>query len=85
MIGAQIFRTADAPRYVAGTAVCSACFGIEVFVIILWRLWYVWENKRRDRVATESGLTKEEQERQGQELGDKDVTDMMNPHFRYTM
>ncbi|KAI4597701.1 hypothetical protein KJ359_003976 [Pestalotiopsis sp. 9143b] len=85
MIGAQIFRTKDAPRYVAGTATCCACFGLEVFVIILWRLWYVRENKRRDRLAAENGLSKEDQERQGQVLGDQDVTDLRNPHFRYTM
>lgn len=84
MIGAQIFRTKDAPRYVAGTATCCACFGLEVFVIILWRLWYVRENKRRDRLAAENGLSKEDQERQGQVLGDQDVTDLRNPHFRYT-
>lgn len=85
MIGAQIFRTKDAPRYVAGTITCCACFGLEVFVIILWRLWYVRENRRRDALASESGLSKEEQERQGRELGDQDVTDLRNPHFRYSM
>lgn len=85
MIGAQIFRTADAPRYVAGTAICSACFGLEVIVITLWRFWYMRENRRRDRLAAETGLTQQEQERQGQELGNQEVTDMNNPHFRYTM
>lgn len=84
MIGAQIFRTKDAPRYVAGTATCCACFGLEVFVIILWRLWYVRENRRRDRLAAERGLSKEEQEREGEMLGNQDVTDLRNPHFRYT-
>lgn len=43
------------------------------------------ENRRRDRLAAESGLSKEEQERQGRELGDQDVTDLRNPHFRYSM
>lgn len=85
MAGAQVFRTKDAPRYLSGTIACCVCFGLEIFVIILWRLWYMWENRRRDRLAAESGLSKEEQERLGQELGRKDVTDRNNPHFRYTM
>lgn len=84
MVGAQVFRTKDAPRYITGTVACSVCFGLEVIVIILWRLWYTYENRRRDRIAAESGLSKEEQEQRGQELGFQDVTDLKNPHFRYT-
>ncbi|CAH0039103.1 unnamed protein product [Clonostachys rhizophaga] len=85
MVGAQVFRTADAPRYLSGTIACSACFGLEVIVIIMWRLWYVYENRRRDRLAAESGLSKEEQENEGRLLGEQDVTDRKNPYFRYAM
>ncbi|CAG9942474.1 unnamed protein product [Clonostachys rosea f. rosea IK726] len=85
MVGAQVFRTADAPRYLNGTIACSACFGLEVIVIIMWRLWYVYENRRRDRLAAESGLSKEEQENEGRLLGEQDVTDRKNPYFRYAM
>lgn len=85
MAGAQVFRTKDAPRYVGGTVACSACFGLQIFVIIAWRLWYVYENKRRDKLAAESGLSKEEQEAEGRSLGEQDVTDRQNPHFRYSM
>ncbi|KAH8885264.1 MFS general substrate transporter [Thozetella sp. PMI_491] len=85
MVGAQVFRTEDAPRYVGGTIACSVCFGLEILVVIAWRLWYMYENRRRDRLAAESGLSKEDQERLGRELGEQDVTDMKNPHFRYTM
>ncbi|CAG9990539.1 unnamed protein product [Clonostachys byssicola] len=85
MVGAQVFRTADAPRYLSGTIACSACFGLEVIIIIMWRLWYVYENRRRDRLAAESGLSKEEQENEGRLLGEQDVTDRKNPYFRYAM
>jgi hypothetical protein len=44
----------------------------------------MWENGRRDRLGTESGLLKEEQELRGRELGEADVTDLKNPYFRYT-
>jgi MFS transporter, ACS family, allantoate permease len=85
MVGTQVFRTTDAPRYVHGTIACSACFGLEIICIVLWRLWYMRENKRRDRQAAESGLTTEEQELQGLQMGVHDVTDLKNPHFRYAM
>lgn len=85
MVGAQVFKTKDAPRYIGGTIACSACFGLEVFVIICWRLWYMYENKRRDRLAAESSMSKEEQEQHGRELGEQDVTDRQNPYFRYSM
>jgi hypothetical protein len=45
----------------------------------------MWQNRRRDKKALESGISKEEQERLGRELGELDKTDMENPHFRYTM
>lgn len=85
MAGAQVFRTKDAPRYVGGTIACSACFGGQIFVIIAWKCWYVYENRRRSRALAESGLSEEEQERQGRELGEQDTTDRKNPYFQYSM
>lgn len=85
MVGSQVFRTSDAPRYVRGTVACTICFGLEVLCIIAWRLWYMRENRRRERLAAESGLSKEEQMRIGLQLGEQDTTDLANPHFRYAM
>lgn len=85
MVGSQIFKTNDAPRYVKGTVACCVALGLEAVLLLLWRMWYMYENKRRDRVAAESGLSKEEQERLGREMGEKDMTDWENPHFRYSM
>jgi MFS transporter, ACS family, allantoate permease len=85
MIGAQLFRTHEAPRYITGTIACSACFGLQAILAIIWRLWYMYENRRRDKVAAEGGLSEEEQKRQGVEMGQQDVPDLANPHFRYTM
>ncbi|KAL3471655.1 MFS general substrate transporter [Aspergillus californicus] len=85
MVGAQVFQTKDAPRYIPGTITCCVCFGAEVVLIILWRGWYMYENRRRDRLAVESGLSKEEMERLGQQHGARDATDLENPYFRYTM
>lgn len=85
MCGSQIFRTADAPAYIPGTIGCAVCLGAQFVLITVWRLYYVWQNKRRDRAAEASGISKEEQERLGRELGEQNVTDLQNPHFRYTL
>jgi hypothetical protein len=85
MSGSQIFKDKDKPRYVPGTIGACACFGIQFVLIIAWRLYYVWQNRRRDRAAAASGISLEEQERLGQEMGERNMTDLENPHFRYTM
>ncbi|KAL3422436.1 major facilitator superfamily transporter [Phlyctema vagabunda] len=85
MTGSQIFKTKDAPQYIPGTIGAAICLGAEFVLICSWRGYYMWQNNRRDRAAEASGVSKEEQERLGREMGEKDVTDLNNPHFRYTM
>lgn len=85
MVGTQVFKTNDAPSYVKGTIAMCIALALEAVVLLLWRFWYMYENKRRDRIAAESGLSKEEQERLGWEMGEKDITDWENPYFRYSM
>jgi ACS family allantoate permease-like MFS transporter len=70
---------------VPGTIGAAISFGIQFVLIVCWRLYYVWQNKRRDKKAAESGISKEEQERLGRELGEVDTTDLQNPHFRYSL
>lgn len=41
MVGSQVFKAKDAPRYTPGVIGCSCCFGILFFVIQLWRYWRV--------------------------------------------
>ncbi len=85
MVGSQVMKTKDAPRYVNGTIACSVALALEAILLLLWRFWYMYENRRRDRLAAESGLSKEEQDRLGKEMGEKDMTDWENVYFRYTM
>ena len=70
---------------VPGTIGAGVALGLEFLLIVVLRGYYMWQNRRRDKKALESGITKEEQERLGRELGEIDTTDMANPHFRYTM
>lgn len=70
---------------VPGTIGAGVALGLEFLLIVVWRGYYMWQNRRRDKKALESGISKEEQERLGRELGEIDTTDLQNPHFRYTM
>ncbi|KAF2142939.1 uncharacterized protein K452DRAFT_248575 [Aplosporella prunicola CBS 121167] len=85
MCGSQIFVAADAPRYVPGTIGCAVCFATECALVVAWRAYYVWQNRRRDRAAAAAGLSRDEQEQIGSRMGEADVTDLKNPHFRYTL
>ncbi|KAK5110532.1 hypothetical protein LTR62_005724 [Meristemomyces frigidus] len=85
MCGSQIFKSADAPRYIPGTIGAAICLGAQFILILSWRYYYVWQNKKRDRKAAEEGIGKEEQERLGRELGERNVTDVQNAFFRYTL
>lgn len=84
MCGSQIFKSKDAPRYVPGTVGACVCLGADFLLISAWRGYYVWQNWRRDKKAKESGVSPEEQERLGREMGENDVTDLNNMYFRYT-
>ncbi|KZT28235.1 MFS general substrate transporter [Neolentinus lepideus HHB14362 ss-1] len=85
MVGSQIFRAKDAPKYTNGTIACAVCFGLEFLLLCSWRTIYILRNRCRDRVMANDGLTAEQRVRLGKELGEKDATDFENPYFRYTM
>ncbi|WVQ85116.1 hypothetical protein IAT38_007281 [Cryptococcus sp. DSM 104549] len=84
-VGAQIFQASDSPLYHRALIVCATMYAVEFFVIIGWRMWYVYQNKRRDRMVAEMGMTKEESEHQGKLNAEADMSDWTNIHFRYTI
>ena len=71
----------DAPHYIPGTVIMSACMGALVLAIIAWKFWLMYVNKKRAKQIAEMGLSAQEVEQRGQELGAKDVTDLKNPFF----
>lgn len=80
--GTQIFKAKEAPKFKSGTIGCAVCFGLEFFLIALWRLILAMRNKRRDRDRTGEidGLTDDERQKKGKELGEQDYTDFENPY-----
>ncbi|KAL1709121.1 major facilitator superfamily domain-containing protein [Schizophyllum commune] len=77
-IGAQIFRAEDAPRYVPAIISCGVLYCVQFVLMFLWRYYYVWENRRRDRAAEAAGISPEERERLGMINAENDMTDVEN-------
>ncbi|KAH7234246.1 major facilitator superfamily domain-containing protein [Fusarium solani] len=84
-IGAQTFQAKWAPRYVPSMIICGVMYALECVLFILWRFYYIVQNRRRAKLVEEMGLTPEESAHQGQINGEMDVTDWENIHFRYSM
>lgn len=55
--------------------------GVEFATIVIWRIWLEYCNRKKTRAIAEMGLSEEEIEKRGQELGAEDTTDMKNPFF----
>ncbi|KAH8696466.1 MFS transporter [Talaromyces proteolyticus] len=74
VVGPLLFTTTDAPRYPHGfTAVfASAC--AMVVLVIVYRFFCVWENKKRDKAGIMEGY---------EHAYDDDFTDRTNKQFRY--
>ncbi|KAK4927452.1 hypothetical protein LTR28_012012, partial [Elasticomyces elasticus] len=72
IIGPLTFRKNDAPNYIpAKITIIVTCTAAIVFTLML-RAYYVWENKRRDRLVEESGV------RHKTDVEFSDVTDREN-------
>jgi hypothetical protein len=79
---ANIFFTAEAPRYPAGFGVCLGTSLAGIIVTYILRLAYQRENKRRDDMIAsegEEGFRARYTEQELLEMGDR------SPFFRYTL
>lgn len=79
-IGPQIFRDKDAPRYYLAFAIILGCFGLTLLVLVALRVWYKLQNQKRDRMIAPGEVVADVNYSHAFE----DVTDRMNPHFRYS-
>ncbi|KAI3532842.1 hypothetical protein CSPX01_13177 [Colletotrichum filicis] len=82
-VGAQMFVASDVPKYIRGLTACAVLYCVEFCSMATWRFYYIWENKRRDRLVREQGISKGESERLGKLNAEADMTDRENIHFRY--
>ncbi|KAI0102626.1 major facilitator superfamily domain-containing protein [Nemania sp. FL0031] len=82
-IGGQIIRPEDAPKYIRGLTVSGILYGVDFFCMLLWRTYYIFENRRRAKIIQDRGISQEESERLGKLNAEADMTDQENIHFIY--
>lgn len=76
IIGSQVMRPSDAPRYTKGVTGCAVVMLFNCVLMLSWRVYYVRTNKKRDAKFAESGMTLEEQDYQRKLAGEADMTDI---------
>lgn len=74
MIGPQVFRASDAPRYIRGLIATAAMFALTFILCIVWLLYLIAENKRRRKVLTSMGVSEEERILKNKINGELDVS-----------
>ncbi|WRT68774.1 uncharacterized protein IL334_005754 [Kwoniella shivajii] len=81
IVGPHFFVSTETPAYRSGMFACIICFTITIPMAFLLRLYYARENRRRDKLAEESGDPTYDENR-----GDfSDRTDIENLSFRYAL
>ncbi|WVQ79769.1 hypothetical protein IAT38_001869 [Cryptococcus sp. DSM 104549] len=80
IIGPHFFISTESPPYRSGMFACIVCFAATIPMGFALRLYYVRENRRRDRLQAEMGEVAEP------DAGDfSDRTDVENLSFRYAL
>ncbi|GAC96617.1 allantoate transporter [Pseudozyma hubeiensis SY62] len=73
MIGPQVFRASDAPRYIRGLIVVASMLALVFVLCICWLIYLVTENKRRRKVLAQMGVSEEERLLKNKINGELDV------------
>lgn len=82
-IGPQTFRSHEAPNYPTGKTLVAIMYGCSALTLLVLRLVNIMENRRRNKMQTESGTMElTEEDEQNKFL---DLTDFEQPHFRYVL
>ena len=77
IIGPLTFRAQDSPDYTPAKITIIVACAIAVVLTAMLRVYYVWENKRRDKLMEETQMDHKV------DIEFSDITDRMNKEFRY--
>lgn len=78
--GQFFWKSTESPPYRSGMLACMVCFAVTIPMGFSLRYYYVYENKRRDRLQAEMGEGVET------DKGDfSDRSDVENLSFRYAL
>ncbi|KAN0066316.1 hypothetical protein ACQY0O_000410 [Thecaphora frezii] len=83
MIGSQVFRAQDAPRYTMGLVVTASMLALVFVLCLAWLGYLVWANARRRKVLNDMGVSEEERVLKNKINGELDMTDNKNIYFLY--
>lgn len=75
ILGPLTFRDEDAPSYTPAKVTIVAVDSVAIALTVLLLLWYMWQNKKRERQT--AGIEQEK------DVEFADMTDRENPWFRY--
>ena len=79
IIGPLTFKDADAPEYVPAKITIVAVCAAAVFLTALLQIYYIWENKRRDKLMSDGHVQHKT------DIEFSDLTDRQNLEFRYRL
>ncbi|RYF31013.1 MAG: MFS transporter [Cytophagaceae bacterium] len=79
IIGPLTFRAEDAPEYIPAKITIIVTCATAVVLTLILRAYYIWENKRRDKVVEETRMGHKA------DIEFADVTDRKNKEFRYRL
>jgi hypothetical protein len=75
MIGPQVFRASDAPRYIRGLIVVASMLALVFVLCLCWLMYLIAENRRRRKRLAEMGASEEERLLKNKINGELDVSD----------
>jgi len=73
IVGSQVMT--DPPRYIRGLIGLTVAMILYMILFIAWWCYYLYENRRRDRIVRERGVSDEQREYELKRAGEQDMTD----------
>lgn len=84
IIGPFSFKSNEAPKYTSGIVAMLVAYCAEIFLLLAFATYAAMQNKIKDKILREGGLSLENQIHQSLEETPVDQTDMEDIYFRYT-
>lgn len=79
IVGPLTFTQESAPNYIPAKIVIIVTCSVAVVLTLVLRCYYMWENKRRDKLVAQGELGHQD------DIEFSDVTDRKNKEFRYRL
>ncbi|KAK3051090.1 hypothetical protein LTR09_007840 [Extremus antarcticus] len=85
IIGPQTFRDNEAPYYHSAYIAMLVGYSVKLAMAVILYVYMFTANKKRDREAAAAGVVSDEEEKAAIERGMRDLTELDNKGFRYSL